>query len=589
MADKIDSKIAAISGQRTAKVKAIRELEAKLRKAGLSIAEIKSINTEINKLNTERTTLEKEYNKFSKEAKTAKEYVKLNDELKKLQESILSAEARGQETASYNTSKTRIIQRLNQIAPGVESLFPEIKVDTKTSETKGEINSKYYTGRGTKQNLFLQNGKPFTGTYNNRKYKDGIDLSLSEEQVNATKSAESIKTEKDVADAAAIAKAKADAKAKSEGNGTGDSDTGDSDTGVVSGNITIGKPEGIQGPGIGVRDALVIPGRAEPAFQELIAKADFNFNLPDYIFTVDRDKKTGELGQLGKLLLKAVAKSYTSKQFLDEAMLTDWWQSNSGSVRERIIDLNKYKELQKQGIDVSKSEFGMYQTDKIRQVKARAQKLAGITLDDAAAQKIVEDIYNGFLDNDPLAIDRLIIPYVSKTTNLYGGDNKVTGYSGEALQIQQSLSAIAKANGLDITTIIPKFGTTGVNQDAEQIAIQKILSGDIDLNTVLQNARTLAAAGQPKYVRDLLGAGYNLDDIYSPYKKQMAATLELNPDEIDLNDSTLRMAISDKGDMNLYDFKKTLRKDSRWQYTEDARKDVSSMTLGVLRDFGFQG
>jgi hypothetical protein len=69
----------------------------------------------------------------------------------------------------------------------------------------------------------------------------------------------------------------------------------------------------------------------------------------------------------------------------------------------------------------------------------------------------------------------------------------------------------------------------------------------------------------------------------------MASVLELNADEIDLNDATLRMAISDKGDMNLYDFKKALRKDSRWQYTENARDEVASSTLQVLRDFGFQG
>jgi len=477
----------------------------------------------------------------------------------------------------------QILRKLNpQKATAVDKVFKT----TPKPETPAELGTKFYTGRGTKQNLFLQNGKPFTGTYNNRKYKDGIDLSLSEEEAAATTSAEAAKAKKDAEDAAKIEKAKADAKAKAGAGGTG----GGNATPTIVGDLTTpGKATGQQGPGVGVRDALKIPGRAESAFQELLAKTDFNFNLPDYIFTVDRDKKTGELGQLGKLLLKAVEKGYDEKQFLDEAMLTDWWQSNAGSVRERIIGLNKYKELQKKGLDVSKTEFGLYQTEKMRQVKDRAQRLSGVTLDDATAQKIVEDIYNGFLDNDPLAIDRLIIPYVGKTTNLYGAGGKVTGYAGEALQIQQSLSAIAKANGLDLNTILPKFGATGAGQDAEQIAIQKILSGDIDLNTVLQNARTLAAAGQPKYVRDLLAAGYNLDDVYAPYKKQMAATLEINPDEIDLNDSTLRLAISDQGDMNLYDFKKALRKDSRWQYTEGARTEVADSALKVLRDFGFQG
>jgi hypothetical protein len=473
------------------------------------------------------------------------------------------------------------VQVLRKLNPEKATAVDKVFKKSPTEETPGELGTKYYTGRGTKENLFLQNGKPFTGTYNNRKYKDGIDTSLTAEQAAATQAGANAKAKKDEEDKAAIAKAKANAAAKASG-------TGDAAPKVIGDLTTPGKAAGVQGPGVGVRDALKIPGRAEPAFQELIDKAEFNFGLPDYIFTVDRDKKTGELGQLGKLLLKAVEEGYDKERFLDEAMLTDWWQSNAGSVRERIIDLNKYKELQKKGLDVSKSDFGMYQTDKMRQVKARAKQLANITLDDAAAQKIVEDIYNGFLDNDPLAIDRLIIPYVSKTTNLYG-KGAVTGFGGEALQIQQSLAAIAKANGLSITDVLPKLGAAVTGQDAEQTTIQEILSGNLDLNTVLSNARQIAAQGQPEYVRKLLGSGYNLEDIYAPYKQTMASVLEISPDQIDLNDSSLRMAINEKGDMNIYDYKKALRQDSRWQYTGQAKESVATAALGVLRDFGFQG
>jgi hypothetical protein len=475
------------------------------------------------------------------------------------------------------------VQILKKLNPDKASAV-DTAVRGTTPETKAPLGTKYYTGRGTKENLFLQNGKPFTGTYNNRKYKDGIDTSLTEEQASATKAGEDAKAKKDAEDKAAIEKAKADAAAKKSGT-TGDGTATPTVTGPLT---TPGKAAGEQGPGVGVRDALKIPGRAEPAFQELIDKAEFNFGLPDYIFTVDRDKKTGELGQLGKLLLKAVEQGYSEKKFLDEAMLTDWWQSNAGSVRERIIDLNKYKELQKKGLDVSKSDFGMYQTDKMRQVKDRAKKLAGVTLDDATAQKIVEDIYNGFLDNDPLAIDRLIIPYVSKSTNLYG-KGAVTGFGGEALQVQQSLASIAKANGLSVADILPKLGGGVLGKDAEQTTIQEILSGNIDLNTVLSNARQIAAQGQPEYVRNLLGSGYNLEDIYAPYKQTMASVLEINPDQIDLNDNSLRMAINEKGDMNIYDYKKALRQDSRWQYTGQAKESVATAALGVLRDFGFQG
>jgi hypothetical protein len=70
----------------------------------------------------------------------------------------------------------------------------------------------------------------------------------------------------------------------------------------------------------------------------------------------------------------------------------------------------------------------------------------------------------------------------------------------------------------------------------------------------------------------------------------MATILEIDdPNQIPLNDPTLRDAITDKGDMNIYDFKRLLRRDERWQYTEQAKQDVSTAALDVLRDFGFQG
>jgi hypothetical protein len=49
------------------------------------------------------------------------------------------------------------------------------------------------------------------------------------------------------------------------------------------------------------------------------------------------------------------------------------------------------------------------------------------------------------------------------------------------------------------------------------------------------------------------------------------------------------MAIGPDKEMSLYDFQRSLRKDPRWQYTDQARQSVSEAALGVLRDFGFTG
>ena len=93
----------------------------------------------------------------------------------------------------------------------------------------------------------------------------------------------------------------------------------------------------------------------------------------------------------------------------------------------------------------------------------------------------------------------------------------------------------------------------------------------------------------PDSVKSLLDSGTDLNTIYSPYKTTMAAVLELNPESISLDDSVLRKAIGPNGEMPIYEFERALRQDGRWQYTNNAKKEVSDAALRVLRDFGFQG
>ena len=81
----------------------------------------------------------------------------------------------------------------------------------------------------------------------------------------------------------------------------------------------------------------------------------------------------------------------------------------------------------------------------------------------------------------------------------------------------------------------------------------------------------------------------DLESIYSPYKQTMASVLELSPEAISLSDPTLRAAITGQGEVPLYDFERALRKDDRWQYTNQARSEVSSAAQKVLQDFGFMG
>ena len=140
----------------------------------------------------------------------------------------------------------------------------------------------------------------------------------------------------------------------------------------------------------------------------------------------------------------------------------------------------------------------------------------------------------------------------------------------------QQLQSAAAANGVTLTP----------DQLSDWTA--KIAKGE-NVETFKSILRNQAALGQPEGVKKLLGQGVDLESIYSPYKTAMSKVLEINPDTITLNDPVLRSAIKPEGEMSIYDFQRALKKDPRWQYTNNAKDEVSSSVMQVLKDFGFKG
>ena len=140
----------------------------------------------------------------------------------------------------------------------------------------------------------------------------------------------------------------------------------------------------------------------------------------------------------------------------------------------------------------------------------------------------------------------------------------------------QTLQSTARANGVSLSP-------EQLNQYALEIQNGK------DVKVIQNQIRQIAGAGMPDNVKKLLAEGTDLDTVYAPYKTQMAAILEINPQTINFTDPALRSAIGPSGEMSIYDFQRALRKDARWQYTNNAREDVFQSVGKVLQDFGFQG
>jgi len=276
-------------------------------------------------------------------------------------------------------------------------------------------------------------------------------------------------------------------------------------------------------------------------------------------------------------------KKMTDEEFVRRIRGDVWYKQNSKAIKERFVQYYNYRDLQESGQAEGTTQYEQDIEGIVRSLEKRAVTIGSAAASDPIAlRKAAENIYLTNKEDDTTFIDDFLASSIRAVSGTIGGKT-TEGYSGAALQNYYALVNAARDNGFKVSDIIP--GGSNVDQ-----VLQGIASGKIDVNRVVADARKLASQGQPQYVRDLLAQGYNLKQVFQPYRQTMANVLEIgDPDQIDLNDPLLRSAITDKGDMNVYDFKKALKSDNRWQYTEQAKKDVSTAALSVLRDFGFQG
>jgi len=121
-----------------------------------------------------------------------------------------------------------------------------------------------------------------------------------------------------------------------------------------------------------------------------------------------------------------------------------------------------------------------------------------------------------------------------------------------------------------------------------------IVTNTIDENTAFNALRESAAEAFPA-LADKIKAGINLKTLADPYIQSMSSILEILDSGIDLFDPKIRGALAytlpdgKVGTRSIYDFEKELRKDPRWQYTNNARNEAASVATTVLKDFGFMG
>lgn len=193
-------------------------------------------------------------------------------------------------------------------------------------------------------------------------------------------------------------------------------------------------------------------------------------------------------------------------------------------------------------------------------------KLDGLTLTDEQ----LEDYYKRGIDN-------LTIFDEARSGSKF--EPGKTG--GTQADFYNRLLSTATRNGIS-TSLLPKvLGFDTIDQ------VIKELQTGASLEDFNQRLRNYAKTSLPDWAKKLVDQGQDLTEIINPYRATIADELEISYNSIDVTDRYIQEALANN--MSLYDLRKTIRKDDRWQYTDKANQEVSNSVLGILKDFGFQG
>lgn len=259
----------------------------------------------------------------------------------------------------------------------------------------------------------------------------------------------------------------------------------------------------------------------------------------------------------------------------------DTYEASDAKVLQRKKDKKLYDaELAKIGNDPAKIAALNASTSYGRSIQSMQNKIARIALEsggqklsDAELAQYAKEAIDTAIDTDAESLTAFI------NSKMKFGKNAEGRYTGVAGENVDALNKVAAANGLDLQKAF------GAQLPDWLSAINKGES----IETYKKVIRDVAKIGMPEKVAKLIDQGIDLQTIYAPYRNIMASTLEINPQTIDMNDATLRSAITADSEMPLYDFERQLRKDNRWQYTNQAKEEVANATRQILQDFGFMG
>lgn len=260
---------------------------------------------------------------------------------------------------------------------------------------------------------------------------------------------------------------------------------------------------------------------------------------------------------LAKIFDQAVDGTWTKERFQAAIRDTEWWKTNSDSMRQAEITRKTDPATWDAMVDA--------ETVKIAQLASEV----GAAIPQKKMKQLVETALKTNLDEDGLR--NLLGKYVDFSKNgTLGGEAGMHEFTMREYAANMGIS-------LDDQTI----------KNQAQRVIRKVATTQDYESDIREHAKSM----YPAYAQQIDG-GMTMKDIASPYTQMMAQTLEIPDTDITLSDPTIKQALNGlspdgkPSGLSLTDFEQKLRSDPRWAKTNQAQNNTFAVGHQVLKDMG---
>lgn len=278
---------------------------------------------------------------------------------------------------------------------------------------------------------------------------------------------------------------------------------------------------------------------------------------------------------------RAIANGWDENTFLSELYKSDWWKEQGKAGRGarwlEIFMMENDPAQQGRWIDLV--------TQTSAKIKNIADRLYGMNLDGVDLDNLTRRyLRQGWDWNDEEGLRRWLATEFGRQSAPGDDGSESLEPGGVFVDYERTFRDAVRGFGLKRTEDwFTKTAAALLNPDSG-------VSEDDVWNELISEAESLYPVFAGRLSKDR-----TVRDLASGYLGWAASVLELDPESIELDDPAVASALGyadDKGNptlMPLWDYRKSLRRDPRWQMTDNAHDSYSNLASTFLKSMGAVG